>query len=265
MKQILKVLGLVALALLIAPQANATIILTDSNSTVLIDPASQDGMYDWKLDGIDVMYQQWFWFRVGNTAEHSIDTIGTPVILQATPNIVQLTYGAGGPLEIQILYALTGGMAGSLTSDVAETIHIINRSTQALDLHFYQYSDFDLSASDIVTIDHSLRFVDQVPAGGGTVLSETVATPSPDHAEANYFSNTRNALNDGLPTTLNGVLKAGPGDMTWAFEWDQVIAAHGSLIISKDKHLAPVPEPAALALFGGILVLLSRKLRRAGA
>src|SRR5258705_5756150 len=62
------------------------LFLQDKNSTLSIDPTTQHGMYDWVIDGVNLApvigavggdddYRQWFWYRVGNTAEASIDTL----------------------------------------------------------------------------------------------------------------------------------------------------------------------------------------------
>jgi hypothetical protein len=270
MKHLWKVLGIVALALLVAPQANSTVYtLTDGNSTANVDTGSQWGMNDWVVDGTHLLYQQWFWYRVGNGAEASIDTLGVTGVLQPLPNMLVATFGSANGLQITLTYTMTGGNPGSMVADIDESIGIHNHSGASLDFHFFQYSDFDLNRTnlaDVVRIDPSLRFVNQVPSPSSTgpILSETVLTGSnsPTRAEANYYANTRNSLNDGGPTTLNDILDAGPGDVTWAFQWDKVIAAGGSFIISKDKSLAPVPEPATLALLGGVMVLLARRLRK---
>ena len=49
--------------------------LTDDNSTAVIEGGSSAGVGTWTIDGTDHMFQQWFWYRVGNTAEASIDTL----------------------------------------------------------------------------------------------------------------------------------------------------------------------------------------------
>jgi hypothetical protein len=58
----------------------------------------------------------------------------------------------------------------------------------------------------------------------------------------------------------------GPGDMTWAFQWDRVIPASGpgrTFIISKDKRLNVVPEPTTMFLLStaGALALCRRRQR----
>jgi hypothetical protein len=252
-----------ALVLACAPQASAALYtLTDQNSSVTVDTASQAGAYNWAVDGQDILYQQWFWYRIGNTAEHPIDTVDSTPAVTATPRSLFVTYSAAN-FSIEVDYLLTGGSAGSRTSDVAETIRITNTGTSALDFHFFQYSDFDLSGNDTVQIQAGAQDVHQTPASpAALMMNETVVAPAPNHWEANTYHNTLDSLNNGTPTTLNNNFTAGPGDVTWAFEWDTNIAAGNTFIISKDKRTAPnVPEPAAIGLLGGVLLLVARKLR----
>jgi len=265
MKRVAPLILLVALVFLLTPRASATVYnLTDLNSVLTVNDSSNAGAYNWVIDGKDILYQQWFWYRIGNTGpEQSIDTLTLAGATLVDPRTLDLTY-AGAGFTVDLTYELHGGTAGSHTSDVAEVIHIANTGRTALDFHFFQYADFDIAYDlrDSVTIDASKQVVRQVPVDAGPgMLSETVVTPKPSRAEANYYANTLNSLQDGSPTTLNNVLSAGPGDVTWAFQWDHVIGAGGSYLISKDKNVQPVPEPATVALLGGVLVFLARRFR----
>jgi hypothetical protein len=216
------------------------------------------------VDGVDQLYQQWFWYRVGATgAEASIDTISAPTV-SAIGRVADITY-ANALFQMSITYTLTGGTAGSATADIAETIRIINLTSNDLDFHFFQYSDFDLngtSGQDTVTITAAHNTVRQT--GIGQVLSETVVGPTPNHWEVGLFPDTRDKLNDGSPTTLDDSFGPLFGDATWAFEWDQTIAGGGTFLISKDKRLAPVPLPPSVLLLGsGLLGLVGLRWRRA--
>lgn len=268
MKRVSIILCLLAFVLAYSPPASATVALTltDQNSVVNIDPNSSSGVMDWFVDGVDILYQQWFWYRVGAAGgESSVDTLSALTTTLLDPATVKIAYSTA-QLRVEILYGLFGGSPGSHESDLSEAVRITNLSGSSLDLHFFQYSNFDLAPDlvDNATLTPSFGHAHQVPVNGGMMLSETVATPQPTHAEANYFANTVNALNDGNPTTLNDVLTAGPGNVTWAFEWDVTLADGGTFIVSKDKRIAPViPEPTTIGLLGAVLLFVARRLRSA--
>lgn len=246
------------------PQAFGTVYtLTSGNSTANIDPSSQNGMSNWTVDNTSILYQQWFWYRIGNANQASIDTVLITSEVQPLPNILNLVYTAANLFEITVTYTLHGGQAGTGIADIAESITINNKSGQDLDFHFFQYSDFDLSPNnDLVSILNGGQLVQQKPTlGTGPLLTETVATPPPSHFEAALAPNTVNALN-GPAYTLNDVASIGPGDATWALQWDKLMGANGSLIISKDKLVGPVPEPTTVLMLGGVLLLVGNRLRR---
>lgn len=240
------------------------VTLTSNNSTAEIDPYSQAGMNKWLVDGSGALKQQWFWYRVGSTAEHSIDTISAPAITSISASSAKLIYTAPGLFDIQVTYTLTGGLLGSGASDIDEQIRINNLSGNPLDFHFFQYSDFNLGASDSVGLSQNLlgKFNRSVQTYAGGAIQETVVAPGANHGEVAGTPFTLNRLNDGLATTLNDSLNA-VGDVSWAFQWDFQIAAGGSAQIGKDKRLAVVPEPTTTALAGlGLAVLLAAARRR---
>jgi len=262
------IFGAVALltVLFCTTPANATILTaTDSNSSIKIDDASQSGMFNWTVDGVNQMFQQWFWYRIGAAGgESSIDTISASTSTTSAGGIV-VDYKNPTGIEVKVTYTLTGGTAGSSTSDVAETIKIVNHGTSSMDLHFFQYSDFDLNGAtggQTVTFPNA-NTVDQSGPAGGVILSETVVTPPPSHHQGSLEPTILNSLIDSAPTTLSDNSGAGPGDVAWAFQWDQTIAAGGTFIISKDKNLRPsVPEPASVVLLGSLLIGITTRIRR---
>jgi hypothetical protein len=259
-------ISLLALIGLICPSYGQVVPLLSGNSTALVDTGSQAGMFNWSVDGVNQLAQQWFWYRIGATPEHSIDTISAPAILTSTANQMTTTY-ANALLNVRVDYTLTGGAVGSGVSTLLESLTINNTSSTALDLHFFQYSDFDLGGSpggDTVQLgtDTFGKFNEADQVKGSTIFNETDVTPGADQAEANFFPSTLNSLNDGVPTTLNNNAgPLGPGDVEWALEWDRLLNPGDSLIISKTKYIQ-VPEPATIALAGlGLAVLLALRRR----
>ena len=141
--------------------STAQVVLTDGNAQANINPNSQAGMYNWFVDGQDQLTQQWLWYRVGNVAEQSIDTLSLSAVNNLGANQAQLIYSGTG-FDLELTYSLLGGSAGSGVSDVAQQIKILNTSGTTLDFHLFLYADFDLSGS----------------AGGDTVTSVSY-TPFP--------------------------------------------------------------------------------------
>lgn len=257
-----------------------TAVLQNRNSTAefrteAADPGTK-GLHNWTVDGIDQIFEQWFWYRVGDAGpEASLDTL-----LQTEFSQLNLDSEAGNDFllaaytdpnqtfSIQARYMLTGGTTGSLDSDIVEVIRIQNLSTtDPLNFHFFQYVDFDLGG----TANDDTVSVSGVP--GNTVrqsdsllqLSETVVTPPPSRfAVSNAAASLRALLSDGLPTSLSGATGPVTGDAAWAFQWDFILAPGDSYLISKDKNLHPVPEPATVwtsIAAACALLLAARRIR----
>lgn len=271
------VAGVVALAA--APTAKAGVYtIQDGNSYAEFDTGSQSGMYNWFVDGVDHMHQQWFWYRAGEMGEErSLDTLAidvegtTDTDFDGNDDVLFVRYVMQGLFEIEVRFSITGGVYGSGTADVAEQIAVHNLSQRELSFSFFQYNDADLNGS---ATDTGVQIFN-TPAGSasrqsdaGVTLHETVVTPKPAHYEANTYPNTLGSLNDNAVTTLNdnGAI-FGANDYTWAFQWDFVLNGHGrsgdSFIISKDKQITAVPAPGAL-LLGAMGMSLIGWIKRRG-
>jgi hypothetical protein len=261
MKSILACLLAATLIAGVAPRSGATnFTLTDLNSVFAISSGS--GATDWTVDGTDQLSLQSFWFRLsdcgkeyrlGNYFHHG----------EVTPDHRSATlWYYHSEFQAMVTYTLTGGTAGSGTSDVAETIRLSNDARcHPIHMRFFQYADFDLGGTPG---DDELWFpnansVKQIDHGGGSMLSETVVTPVPTRHEGDIYPSLRNRLDDGTATTLDNLPAIGggsvQGDVEWAFMWDRVINTGDSFIISKDKRLeSVVPEPTTMLLLGVGLV-----------
>jgi len=258
----------------VSQQVSAALLtLIDNNSSADFDTATPSNNYNWFVDNTDMLAQQAFWYRIGGAGpEFSVHTL--PIGVQGTtdtnfdgnPDTLFVRYNGAG-FRVETTYTLRGGAPGSKASDLGELIAITNTSANPLDIHFFQYADFDLSAADSITFTNA-NSVQQ--SGNNTRLTETVVTPIPAHHEAGFFPVTLNKLNDGLPTTLSDTpafgVPIGAGDMTWAYQWDVVVAPNSTFQISKDKNLNAVPEPATAAgiLLGLSMLALRRSRSRQG-
>jgi hypothetical protein len=255
--------------------------LQDENSSLQIDltPGAQLGAINWVIDGVNLLppvsggntdYRQWFWYRVGNNPEASLDTLPlqvsgvTDTDFDGNPDTAVARYTGAPGFKIQVTFTLVGSTPGSGTSDIGEQISIVNTSQSALAISFFEYGDFQLDppniGNEVVTFINS-NAVQEVSTSGNT-LQETVVTPPPTHREATAFPITINKLNDGVPDNLIDNAGAGPGDVTWAYQWDFVLDPGQTVLISKDKQ-ALIPEPSTNILVGlGVIGLMACAKRR---
>jgi hypothetical protein len=115
-------------AALVQQSQGQVVHLTDLEATASIDASSSRG-FQLGSPAINVVKQQWFWFRIGtNGPEVSIDTISPPVVQQPDSRTLFVTYN-NGYFGVVVEYVLTGGYG----LDLAETVSIINATVAPID------------------------------------------------------------------------------------------------------------------------------------
>jgi len=249
--------------------------LTNRNATLQINVASgPGGASNFQIDGVNQLYHHWFYYRVGGVGpEFPIENINGSPTINSYQNLsafarLDVTY-ANASYSVNTLFQMTGQTAGTGRANLNETITVVNNSLSPLDFHLFQYSDFDLGGTPngqsvqyfLNDVTGQYYKVTQTALNGASV-TETITSASPPigHFEANYFDSTFNSLTDTNTTILNDSISAGLGDVTFAYQWDVLLAPGASFQISK---LIAVPEPSALALlFPALLAFLGFRLFR---
>lgn len=253
-----------------AGASGAITTLSDANSVIRVDDGSQAGLFDWTVDGVDQLYQQWFWFRTSSMGQElSVDTMPlTGFSVSDTnpfddPGLDSLSLRYTGPeIEFTASWTLRGGTPGSAISDLSESLSIKNVSANPVTLTFFQYSDFDLGGTvpdawvEVSGITNNTISQKDI----GFFMSETIVTPSPDNWEVNFFPTTLSSLNDLAITTLNNNNgPIGPGDLTWAVSWNLTLNPGQAVTVVKDKSVVPTPGAAVLLGFGAVAAVRRRR------
>ncbi len=253
------------------PLAQATVYtLTDQNSSITVDPISTDGISHWKVDGVNQLYQQWFWGRIGSgSSERGLDTLpllgakATDANLNSGDDHLALLYGTPG-FKIELGLSLSGGAPGSKMSDLATQITFTNLTQTGRDLHVFQYSDFDLSGNYANDTGTAVNANTIVQSDGGMILTDAVS-PMPSRWEIGLDSDIVDSLGNGSPTTLGNSGSGTVGDVTYARQWDFTLQPAGgpnsSIGFSIDQHIT-VPDPGTVLLLGAGMLGLAGANRR---
>jgi hypothetical protein len=270
-----------AIALLCAatawPAAGAIITLSDLNSVVQIDTTDtalppSPGVFSWQVDGVNQVFQQ-LWFYSVNGGPRTLVNSLTPTSssaqnLNANPGNDKLTthYMHGSLLHLDAVHRLTGGLAGSNTSRLEQSLVVENLSAGPLDLQLFAYADFDVGGD---TFNNSTALTGPSAAlqtFGSWAVTESVS-PGALHAMVGASPNV-SVLIEFTLDDLDGT--AGPivDDGTFAFQWNVTLGPGQTITLGRDANVNPVPEPGSLALLaamtgaGGSLWILRRRHRR---
>jgi hypothetical protein len=231
-----------------------------SNSQVQVDPTSDAGLFSWTVNGTDVSYQHWYWLRIGSNApQFSLDSLSEPYGLYQSQTNTTVNY-LGQGLSATLAFSLSGGTNGSFASSLTESLTIQNTTNTTLNLHVFEYSDYDLSddpPADTLSFPTINTVVQQ---GNGLTLTETIGTPVPNYYEGSWYAITLDKISGDYPVTLSdSLIPNAPGDQTFAHEWDTNLAAGQTIVISLTNSVSgainTIPIALSIALSGNNVVI----------
>jgi hypothetical protein len=249
-------------------QAVPVYSISHGGSTAEIDADGGAGMKKWEVGGVNQLQEQWFYYRLGGGLAQPINALSPSSLLYNDANTLILKY-ANAQLSFTVSYLLTGGGLGAGSADILETVVVDNLSGGPLDLHFFQYSDFNLLGTPGGDKVEFLSASSVLQTEGLFGIQEGIIQPPSSHREAAFTGlggSKANLL--GVPGyNLNDADGPLVGDVTWSFQWDAMIAPGQSLEIYKDKTLIvpSIPEPSVMALTAiclGAGMLMRRRFRK---
>ncbi len=255
-------------------QAQITNLVARNTSLQIDLGGANAGLSDWMVNGVNQLNQQWFYYSVGGSPVNSIDTISpwsAPSVTIGNGNSPSLTETyANSLLSVSATFQLVSSPIGSQKAQLATTIGIVNTSSSAETISFYQYSDFDLNGSSggqTVLFPGTIQPYNVTQTGNGGILTGSIsATAGGTGALVGEIAGLYNGAQFGLlngnpaPTFNSTILSAGPGNATYGYEITATIGAGSSVTISE---LQAVPEPSSLALIScGILAFALFSMRK---
>ena len=268
-------LPMAVLSMASVPALAANLTLTDGNSAVTLDPST--GLTGWTVGGTQQLNVQQFYYRLGSSGGQSLLSTGaTTNATQPLPSQANVTYSnptAG--FTATVVYKIQAGDLASDPAVLTEDLTLKNTTASPESLHFYKYADFNLngqSSGQSVTITGAPRpnTADQFDSLM-SVQSDTVGQAGgqpPNEVQASVGPALLASISGSSPVTLNNTTTAGPGDVNWAFQWDQTLGASGSpnnsdtFQASIPTTIQAVPEPATagmMAVAGSLLLARRRR------
>ena len=260
--QALLVTLLSSLFALMGPAWAVTLTAVSNNSSIEVDPGSQDGLFRWDVDGVGHMSREWFWLRTGSdTQESSLDTLALNSST-ASGNQISLSYSGSG-FDVNVEYTLLGGANGGGSSRIEEEFSFLNTGTSALNLSWFSFTDLDLDGTAL----------DQNAFGGaggitqvdGLVIASVIPSLAASAFQIAAFDDLVDSLNDAGVTNLdNSGSPLGLADAQFAFQHNFVIPSDGTASFTQIKELSAVPElgTGGLLTTGLVFVLIGQWFKK---
>lgn len=262
----------------------STITLTHRNSEAIFeDDAPGVQQIAWNVDSISHLATQDFYIGVAGSGPISLASINEDLI-QSNDTRLIVTYTVDG-VEVVTDYTLRGNRPGSEISQLKVNISLTNTTDSALDVDFFQFSDFELGGTQQ---DFRVGVVLPTDPDSGNVIvnmapnvveqedtqfaaNETIVAPRPTSYEFGIEADVLAAVQAGVLTNPSGSVFL--GDLAWAFGWGfndstdlGALAAGQTRVIQKDLRIAraddpfiPAPGVAGLLALAGVAAARRRR------
>ncbi len=261
-----------ALVLASTMTATATVVnLADANSSVIVDTSNPRMVVDWTVDGQRHMAEQMFFLSVNGAPQQNIAALPTaPAVISRDTNgdlqddRVDLQWAMTG-ITARATLILRGTTPGSGSSNISELLSVVNTTGSAVTFSLFQYVNFDLAGTpgdDTLIVTGGSLAQQSDPTGWAAQVS---ATPMPTAFEAGLVTDNPSILDRlqaPVPAVLNNVPGPVVGDGAVAFQWDFTLQDGQSFLLSAEKNIAMVPEPATLVLAGIGGLMMTRRGHR---
>jgi len=242
--------------------------LQDLNSTAQFNFGVASIQSSFLVDGLNQLNSGGLYFGVGAGAESSVSSLGPAALsLYDGTRGVTATF-AGAQFTLQLDYRLTGQTIGSGASTLTETVRIINTSGSLLNIRLYSFQDYDLGgtpgndAVQFASFGGSYFLANQEDPS--VALAQSIFAPGANRIESDTTGALLGKLSNGSMDNLNNNGAAGPGDVSWALQWDFSLAPGLSTVVSRTTslQLQVIPEPTSFALLGLAALGLVFRLRK---
>lgn len=257
--------ALVASLAVMAGSAYA-VTLTDLNSTLDLNLTTAIHN-NWDVDGQGVsLFESRYFLRVGGGTNDPVAALGGNTNSVLAPNVARVGF-AGAGVQFELTSILKGGAAGSFSSGHAEVVRISNLTGAPITVSLFQYNDFDLNSTaggDRAMLTSPVGMMQW--EGTAMVNQNVTARVAPRWMIGSWP--TVGAFIAGTTNNLpNATSPLGPGDMTYAWQWEVTLAPArtpgSTFVMSSDKVFQTVPEPASmLALGAGLAAVAARRRRK---
>lgn len=142
-----------------AAQTGKTIQLEDGNSSFFWDFEELSFEDDWLIDEIDSLFSQKLFFGFGDLTqpESTLSDFNLINIRQSSANQATASFlGFSNRLQVDITTSLIGGIEGSGRSWLTERYTLTNHASEAEDLAFFYYQDYDMGGASSFNNDSTL-------------------------------------------------------------------------------------------------------------